>query len=88
MNNPQEYCPDDTVCFRCNGPLSEDDCEGTPEFEGYCSTECLWYEEVSEWFGADIRMEMVDRAKVMGIPYSVLCIVDEWLCDNDKQGVK
>lgn len=38
--NPQECCPDDTICFLCHAPLPDDPEPGTPEFDGFCGSEC------------------------------------------------
>lgn len=40
MKNPQEYCPDDSLCFWCGAELPDNPEPDTPAFEGYCSVEC------------------------------------------------
>lgn len=50
MNNPTDYCPDDTICACCGKPLPEDPKEGTLAWEGFCSEECRtdWERRVKE----------------------------------------
>ena len=33
--------PDDRICFVCHSKLAQEPKEGTPDWNGFCSSECM-----------------------------------------------
>lgn len=82
MHNPQDVCPDDTICHKCGKELEEPyKIPESPDYHGFCSRECMpkmyvvshgneeyLHVEIVEAFNADQAIDQVHVGIAMSHP--------------------